>query len=128
VGLKDCLSDQWAAAHGAPLVAVELDDDDASLDGKGRIVGYNTSISSLGHGVGSCDEVMARIHYALTQRTSPERRTDDIVMRVIGRLSPALLRWALTRAGLRLQRQTTLMCLGDYAEPSGGAYSPSIMY
>jgi hypothetical protein len=121
VELKASLSPSWVAV---PLVAVE---DDA--DG-GHIVGYKTSATGLGHGVATCDEVMARLHYELTQRVPPERlkRKDDVVLQVMGRLSPALLQWGLNRAGLRLQRLSTLMALGDYAEPSGGAYSPSVMY
>jgi hypothetical protein len=107
--------------HNTPLVAV-------SADGDGHIVGYDTSATSLGHGVAECDEVLARLHFALTQQVPPERRDDDVILRVIGRQSPSLMRWALTRAGLRLQRQGTMMARGDYAEPSGGVYSPSVMY
>ncbi|ELR21816.1 acetyltransferase, GNAT superfamily protein [Acanthamoeba castellanii str. Neff] len=89
VELQASLSPQWAVGHNAPLVAVCSDVGDS---GNGRIVGYDTSATSLGHGVAECDEVLARLHFALTQQVPPERRDDDVILRVIGRQSPSLMR------------------------------------
>jgi hypothetical protein len=118
--LADCLSPQWAAAHDTPLVAVDQDG--------GRIVGYSTGVTGFSHGVYSCDEVLARLHYEMTQRTLTGRRDDDVLLKLFGRLTPALMRWALTHGGLRLQRQATVMVLGSYADPSGGVYVPTMLY
>jgi len=121
VELADCLKPQWAAAHDPPMVAVEQP--------SGRVVGYATSITSVGHGVGESDEVVARLHHEMTQRAVPAgRRDDDMVLKLIGRQSPTLMQWALAHAGLRLQRNMTLMALGEYSEPSNGHYMPSVMY
>jgi predicted RNA-binding protein with TRAM domain len=123
VELNDCMSSDWAESYDTPMVAV-----DDNGDGAGRLVGYITSVTGMGHGVSECDEITARLHHAMTQRVSAERSDDDVVLRLIGRQHGALVRWALTQAGLRLQRQATLMVRGEYAEPHGGVYVPSVMY
>jgi hypothetical protein len=91
-------------------------------------VGYATSVTLPGHSVGECDEVVARLHYKMTRRVSSGRNDDSVLLKVIGRLSPALVKWALTGGGLRLQRNTTLMALGAYSDPVDGVYVPSIGY
>ncbi len=125
--LEDCLTPQWAASQNPPLVAVQRTDEE---DGSVRIVGYATSATSVGHSVCECDEVAARIHHEMTQMIgdNAQKRDDDIVLKVIGRRSPALVQWALTRAGLQMQRNMTLMSLGTYEDPTGGIYLPSVMY
>lgn len=98
-------------------------------------MGYLCSATSFGHGVAESDEVIARLYHHMTQEIKAKRdagsltrRDDDIVLKVISRLSPKLVGWALGRGKLRLQRLMTLMVMGDYAEPEEGAYSPSVMY
>jgi len=118
VEIRDCLSTAWVTYHDEPLVAEE----------EGRIVGYATSVTLPGHSVGENDEVVARIHYEMTQQVSASRSSDAILLKVIGRLSPTLVKWALKTAGLRLQRMATLMALGTYTEPTGGTYIPSSGY
>lgn len=118
--LRDCLSAAWATYHDKPLVAEEV--------GSGRILGYSTSATLVGHSVGENDEVLARIHYEMTKDLSGSRNADSILLKVVGRLNPGLVKWALNHAKLRLQRLATLMVLGDYSEPTGGAYVPSIEY
>jgi hypothetical protein len=121
VALSDCLSSQWAASYDPPMVVVD--------QRTHRIVGYATSIKSGGHGVGENDEVVARLHYVMTQRAQPAgRRMDDLLLKIIGRQCPTLVRWALNQAGLKLQRNMTLMAMGQYTDPIGGIYMPSIMY
>jgi hypothetical protein len=118
--LADCLSPVWATYHDEPVVAEE--------EGTGRIVGYVTSVTMPGHGVGEDDEVVARLHHEMTGRVSSGRADDEVLIKVIGRLSPGLVMWALGPAGLKLQRNATLMALGTYADPAGGVYVPSIGY
>jgi predicted N-acetyltransferase YhbS len=117
--LAECLSSVWSTYHDEPLVAVE--------EGSERLVGYATSVTLPGHSVGECDEVVARLHYKMTRRVSSGRNDDSVLLKVIGRLSPALVKWALT-GGLRLQRNATLMALGTYSDPVDGVYVPSIGY
>jgi predicted N-acetyltransferase YhbS len=118
VELAECLSPEWATYHDEPLVAEE----------EGRIVGYATSVTLPGHGVGEDDEVVARLHHEMTRRVSSSRSDDQVLLKIIGRLSPGLVAWALGPAGLKLQRNATLMALGAYADPAGGVYVPSIGY
>jgi hypothetical protein len=118
--LAECLSSTWSTYHDEPLVAEE--------EGSGRIVGYVTSVTLPGHSVGESDEVVARLHFEMTRRVSASRNDDSVLFKVIGRLSPGLVKWALTGGGLRLQRNATLMALGSYADPVDGVYVPSIGY
>lgn len=88
-------------------------------------MGYATSATLVGHAVATSEEVIARLHYEMTKDLN--RDSDSILLKVIGRLYPSLLRWGLD-SGLRLQRNLTLMALGDYHDAHHGTYVPSIGY
>jgi len=118
--LSNSLHPVWAMYNDAPLVA-----EDRSSH---RIVGYATSATLAGHAVGESEEVVASIHFEMTSNAPVGRNKDAILLKVIGRLSPGLVKWALTSGGLELQRNATLMVLGSYTDPTAGVYIPSATF
>lgn len=84
----------------------------------GRITGYTTGISFLGHSVAESNEDMKALIGAVPEFVGP------------GFLLPTrngdLFRWCLEN-GLRVVQQMTLMSKGLYNEPRG-AFLPSILY
>jgi predicted N-acetyltransferase YhbS len=84
----------------------------------GRITGYATSVSFLGHALGQSNEDLKALIGATAEFAGP------------GFLLPTrngeLLRWCLAN-GLRVVQPMTLMSKGLYNEPSG-AFLPSIIF
>lgn len=116
---RAALSDWWPKHFGAAQVAVAKDN--------GKILGYMSATSILGHGVGRSEEIVAGLYAFMAKRQAGESAPH--MLKVFGRLNPRLLVWALN-SGLRVQRQCTLMVRGDYSEVnvSKGTYIPSIAF
>lgn len=88
------------------------------VEHQGKIVGYSTSVSFLGHSVGLNNEAVKALIGAAITFDGP------------GFLLPtrnsALFRWCL-EYGLRVVQPMTLMSLGLYNQPAG-AFLPSIFF
>jgi len=99
---------QDAIAHGSAIL----------VERHGRITGYASSISFLGHAVAESDEDLKALIAASKSYEGP------------GFLLPTgnseLLRWCLAR-GLRITYTLTLMTVGMYNQPDG-KWLPSIVY
>ena len=88
------------------------------VEHEGRITGYATSVSFLGHAMGESNEDLKALIGAVTEFQGP------------GFLLPTrnseVFRWCLEK-GLRVIQPMTLMSKGLYNEPRG-AFLPSIIY
>eukprot|EP01087_Luapelamoeba_hula_P007094 TRINITY_DN1721_c0_g1_i2.p1 TRINITY_DN1721_c0_g1~~TRINITY_DN1721_c0_g1_i2.p1 ORF type:complete len:312 (+),score=45.97 TRINITY_DN1721_c0_g1_i2:37-972(+) len=113
--IADTLHPLWIECFGHPNVAVSA---------SGDVVGYLTcSIHIVGHGLAASDEIAAALVWAMTRDeempNGPMPRVGHV--KIVGRLNPKLLYWAL-HSGMRLNRVMTLMSTaGDYTYPPSPA-------
>ena len=119
---REACNDLCFRVHGHTReveVADAINEESASVvEQEGRITGYTTGISFLGHSVAESNEDLKALIGAVTEFQEP------------GFLLPTrnsdLFRWCLEK-GLRVVQPMTLMSKGLYNEPRG-AFLPSILY
>jgi predicted N-acetyltransferase YhbS len=112
------LSEFSKKVFGIPLVAY-------SVMRPGTLVGFISSSNFFGFLVSESEEIASALYYEFS---NTNKHFSVHVLKVMGRLNPILLRWALGEGGLKLVRQMTLMSLGDYRPPEGGVYCPGGLY
>ncbi|MFI6096384.1 thioester reductase domain-containing protein [Lentzea sp. NPDC051213] len=86
----------------------------------GRIVGYTTGLTFMGH-LACESEAAAR---ALVAGVS-EASAQPPLLRVMSRLNPEFLTWALHSRDVGISRLETIMSYGAYRQPLGGVYCPA---
>jgi len=108
-----CLDPIYAAR---PYVALQ----------SGELVAYTCSFSYHGHTIAKDLTALKQLYIAVAGIMSHAGATPRIA--IFGRLYPMLLAWALREAGLKLERNTNLMVLGQYKPPQTHMYIPSSDY
>ncbi len=88
------------------------------VEHNGKITGYTTGLSVLGHAVGETNYDLQALIGAATNFSGPGF--------ILPGRNSNLLRWCLIN-GLRITQPMTLMSRGLYSEPAG-AFLPSILY
>ncbi|PPK67089.1 type I polyketide synthase [Actinokineospora auranticolor] len=86
----------------------------------GVVVGYTTGLTFMGHLTCLTEPAARALHSVLSGSM-----TDTPLIRVMARLNPELLTWALTTGDVTISRHDTVISHGDYRQPRTGVYCPA---